>query len=121
MTDRDISNSTADAIVSQIIEEHAQKVAAQTLRTVTMDEQALIQCLDFYNAVVKHPITGELHKKHAETLIWMLGHVGDAALAQCAETLENFKPMNTARQCCARMAGIILKRRGVGRSAIIVN
>ncbi len=119
MTDS-ISNSSADAIVSEIIDAHARKVAAQTLRNVTPDEVVFIQALDFYQAITLSP-EGFMHRTHVNHLMWILSHVSDGGLLQCADALVPFAPMTTPRQCFAKVAQKILKDRGVGRTIVLTN
>lgn len=106
-------------VVDQIIDEHAKKVALQSLRTVSRDEQVFTQALEFYD-VVKKDHQGYMHRQHVNTLTWFLSHVTDDGLLDCAAQITG-EPMTTAKQCFARIAQVILRKRGVGRASIIVN
>lgn len=111
-----------NAIVDQIIDEHAKKVALQTLKTVTPDEAVYVQCLAFYDAVKKDP-RGFMHRHHVKTLRWMMHHISDQGLIQCFEAMTPgvIPVMDNPKDVFARVAGIILKARGVGRTSILVN
>lgn len=114
--------SRINDIVDSIIDEHAKKVALQTLRTVSKDEQIYVQCMAFYDAVKKNP-RGFMHRHHVRTLRWMLQHVSDPGLMQCVEAQAPgvLQKMDNARDVFARVATIILKARGVGRTSVLVN
>lgn len=111
-------------IVDEIIEEHAKKVAKQTIRKLTMDEIWIYDALDLYDTVHKHPVTGGLHRQHASDIMGRLNKCSDETLRQMAnagEPGELIGALDNARSCFRRMAQILLARRTRGRRSVLVN
>jgi len=110
-----------NAIVDEILDEHAKACAVKTLRTVTPDEQVFVQAIAFYDAVTKSP-EGFMHRKHVNTLTWILTHATDEGLRQCVDAMgQDLPDMKTPRGCIARVSAIILQRRGKNRQSVLVN
>lgn len=100
-------------VVDQLIEEHAKDRAKHIVKKLTMDEIVIYDAMDLYDAVEKHPATGELHRQHAADLLARLDKCTDECMVQMAQEGAVVGQRDNMRSCFIHMARLTLKRRGI--------